>query len=323
MNRRKFIAGLGGATARPLVAEAQQQAKPVIGWLSITTPNATPAMPYFLKGLAELGYVEGRNVDFEYRWAEFHPERFPALAADLVHKQVSVIAAVSGQPAILAAKSATTTIPIVFLVADDPVRLGLVQSLNRPGANLTGVAALTAPVVMKQIELMNELFPGNAPIDVLLDPTEAADIESSAHVAEQKLGRGVNVVRAASEADFDAALTEVANHKAAALVVTAQPLFVTHYVQIAGVVARHAIPAVYSPVDLAKSGGLMSFGGSVFDMFHRMGNLAGKVLAGAKTADLPVELPTKFELKLNLKTAKALGISFPLSVLARADEVIE
>ena len=323
MRRRAFIAGLGSAAAWPVVARGQQSAKPVIGWLSITTPGATPALPYFQKGLAELGYIESRNVDFDYRWAEFHPERFPALAADLVQKQVSLIAAVSGQPAIRAAKNATAEIPIVFLITDDPVRLGLVESLNRPGGNLTGVAAVTASVVMKQIELMNEVFPGSSPIDLLIDPTEAADIENAARIADQKLNRRVNVVRAASEADFDSALTTVTNDKAAALVVTAQPLFVTHYVQLARIVARYAIPTVYSPVDLAKSGGLMSFGGSIFDMFHRLGNLAGKVLAGAKPAELPVELPTKFELKLNLKIAKALGINFPLSVLARADEVIE
>jgi ABC-type uncharacterized transport system substrate-binding protein len=322
MKRREFITGLGSVTVWPLVARAQQQ-MPTIGWLSITTPDATPALPFFKQGLAELGYDEGRNVSIEYRWAAFHPDRFPELASDLVHQHVSLIAAVSGQPSIRAAKNATTEIPIVFLVTDDPVRLGLVESLNRPGGNLTGVAALTAPVVMKQIELMNEVFPGNSPIDLLIDPTEAADMENAAHIAEQKLNRRVNIIRAGSEADFEPALTTVSNDKAAALVVTAQPLFVTHYVQIAKIVARHAIPTVYSPVDLAKSGGLMSFGGSVFDMFHRVGNLAGKILAGAKPAELPVELPTKFDLKLNLKTAKALGISFPLSVLGRADEVIE
>ena len=322
MRRRAFIAALGGAAAWRMVALAQQSI-PTIGWLSITAPTSSPALPSFKKGLAEQGYVEGQNVAIEYRWAEFHPERFPELAADLARRQVSLIMAVSGQPSILAAKKATTTIPIVFLTADDPVRLGLVESLNRPGGNLTGVAGVTALVVKKQIELMNEVFPGNAPIDLLVDPTEAADIEDSAHIAEQTLARRVNVVRAANEADFDRALTAVANDKAAALVVTAQPLFVTHYVQLAGVVARYGIPTVYSPVDLTKSGGLMSFGASVFDMFHRMGNLAGKILVGAKPADLPVELPTKFELKLNLKTAKALGITFPLTVLARADQVIE
>jgi putative ABC transport system substrate-binding protein len=276
-NRREFIAAFSGAAAWPMKARAQQL-MPTIGWLSITTPDASPALPFFKRGLAELGYDESRNVSFEYRWAEFHPGRFPELAADLVEKHVSLIAAVSGQPSIRAAKNATTEIPIVFLVTDDPVRLGLVESLNRPGGNLTGVAAVTAPVVMKQIELMNEVFPGNSPIDLLIDPTEAADMENAARVAEQKLSRQVNVVRAANEADFVSALTTVTNDKAAALVVTAQPLFVSHYTQLAEIVARYAIPTVYSPVDLAKSGGLMSFGGSIFDMFHRVGNLAGKVL---------------------------------------------
>jgi putative tryptophan/tyrosine transport system substrate-binding protein len=172
-NRRAFIAALGSAAAWPVVARAQQQ-MPSIGWLSITTPDASPALPFFKRGLAELGYDEGRNVAIEYRWAAFHPERFPELAADLVQKHVSLIAAVSGQPAIRAAKNATTEIPIVFLVVDDPVRLGLVESLNRPGGNLTGVAALTGPVVMKQIELMKEVLPGNSPIDLLIDPRRPA-----------------------------------------------------------------------------------------------------------------------------------------------------
>jgi putative ABC transport system substrate-binding protein len=324
MKRREFITLLGGATIWPLAARAQQPATPVIGWLSIVSADASPALPFFHRGLAELGYVEGQNVAFEYRWGDFHPERLPALAADLVHARVSLIAAVSGVPAVLAAKAASATVPIVFIMPTDPVRLGLVGSLNRPGGNLTGLAALNAPVLTKQIELMAELLPNTAPIAAIIDPAvEAADLESSAQTAAQTLGRNVIVIHAASDNDFEAAVALARQKQVAGLVFTAQPLFVSRHQQLAAIVARYAIPAVYAPADLAASGGLMSYGASVFEMFRRAGNYAGKILAGAKPADFPVELPTKFQLKLNLKTAKALGITFPTALLVRADEAIE
>ena len=325
MKRRQFITLLGGAAAAwPFAARAQQPAMPVIGFLTIVSPNSTPVLPLFRQGLAELGYVEGRNVSVEYRYAEFHPERLPALASDLAMARVALIVAASGVPAVLAAKAASATIPIVFVLPTDPVQLGLVGSLNRPGGNLTGVAALNAPVLTKQIELMAELLPTPAPIAVVIDPAvEAADLESSAQIAAQTLGRNVIVIHAASADDFEPALATARQRQVAGLVFTAQPLFVSQHRQLAAIVARYAIPAVYAPADLAASGGLMSYGASIYEMFRRVGNYAGKILAGAKPADLPVELPTKFELKLNLKTAKALGITFPTALLVRADEVIE
>jgi len=325
MRRREFITLVGGAVAaRPLTARAQEPAMPVIGWLSIVSPDASPALPFFRRGLAELGYVEGRNLAVEYRWGEFHPERLSALAADLVQARVSLIVAASGVPAVLAAKAASSTIPIVFVMPTDPVQLGLVDSLNRPGGNLTGIAALNAPVLTKQIELMAELMPNSAPIAAFVDPAvEATDLETSARIAAQTLGRQVIVIHAASDRDFETALVAAKQKEVAGLVVTAQPLFVSRHQQLAAIVAHHAVPAVYPPADLAASGGLMSYGPSIFDMFRRAGNYAGKILAGAKPADLPVELPTKFEVKLNLKAARALGITFPPALLGRADEVIE
>ena len=328
MNRRSLMSAIGGATASsllwPLAARAQQATMPVIGWLSSVSPDAAPALPFFHRGLAEVGYVEGRNVAFKYGWGEFHPERLPALARDLVQARVSLIAAVSGVPAVLAAKAASETIPIVFIMPTDPVQLGLVASLNRPGGNLTGLAALTAPVLTKQIELMAELLPKTALIAAVIDPTvEAADLERSAQTAARTLGRDVVVIHAATERDFDSVLATAIQKQVGGLVFTAQPLFVSRHQQLAAIVARHSIPVVYAPADLAASGGLMSYGPSVFEMFRRAGNYAGKILAGAKPAELPVELPTKFELKLNLRTAKALGVSFPTALLVRADEVIE
>src|SRR5215470_13423648 len=207
MRRRNFISLFSSATVWPSAARAQPAAVPVIGWLSIVTPEASPALPFFRRGLADLGYVEGRNLVILYRWAEFHPERFPALAADLVQSHVSLIAAVSGVPAVLAAKAASSTIPIVFVLPTDPVQLGLVDSLNRPGGNLTGLAALNAPVLTKQIELMAELLPNTAPIAAVIDPAvEAADLENSAQVAAQALGRNIIVIHAANDDDFEPAL---------------------------------------------------------------------------------------------------------------------
>jgi putative ABC transport system substrate-binding protein len=254
MRRRDFISLFSSAAVGPFAARAQPPAVPVIGWLSIVTPEASPALPFFRQGLADLGYVEGRNLVIIYRWAEFHPERFPALAADLVQSRVSLIAAVSGVPAVLAAKAASATIPIVFVMPTDPVQLGLVASLNRPGGNLTGVAALNAPVLMKQIELMHELFANTEPIAVLVDPfVEAADLESSAQAAAQTLGRRVIVIHATSDAEFEPAMVTAKRSQVAGLVVTAQPLFVSRHQQLAAVVSRYSIPTVYAPADLAKS----------------------------------------------------------------------
>jgi putative ABC transport system substrate-binding protein len=263
-------------------------------------------------------------VAIKYTFAEFHAERLRALAAELVQSHVSLIVAVSGEPAVLAAKGASATMPIVFVVATDPVQLGLVASLNRPGGNLTGVAALNAQVLMKQIEIMNELGPSAGPIAVLIDPNvERQDLEENSQIAARALSRRVIVVHAANDRDFETAVKTAKQAQVAGLVVSALPLFVSNHQELARVVAQYAIPTVYAPADLAASGGLMSFGASIFDLFRRVGNFAGKILGGAKPADLPVELPTKFELKINLKTAMALGLTVPPALLIRADEVIE
>jgi putative tryptophan/tyrosine transport system substrate-binding protein len=296
VKRREFIALLGGAAAWPAVARAQQAAMPKVGWLSFASPDSSPALPFFQQGLADLGYIEGQNVVLEYRWARSHPELFPALATDLVQSNVSVIAAVSGVPAARAAKAATTTIPIVFITPGDPVLLGLVTSLNRPGGNLTGLTMTNTVLTMKQIELLNEMLPSAGPLAIISDPnTEAADLESNARLAEQTLGRRVIIVYAANQDDFSMALDAISKQNAAGLVVPDRPLFVSRHAQLAALVARYAIPTVFPPADLAVSGGLMSYGASTFDMFRRAGVFVGKILNGAKPSELPVEQPTKIE----------------------------
>ena len=324
MRRREFIGLLAAAATWPVAARAQQPALPIVGWLTLVSPEGSPALPYFKEGLAELGYIEGQNLKIEYRWARYHPELFPSLAADLVHSGVSVIAAVSGSPSALAAKAATTTIPIVFITPGDPVQQGLVASLNRPGGNLTGLTMTNTSLTRKQIELLDELLPGTAPFAVLSDPTfEAEDLETNARQAAQALGRRIVLVNAANENDFDTALATAAQNNAIGLVVPDRPLFIARHQQLAELVSRYRIPTIYPPADLARSEGLMSYGASTFDVFKRAGQLVGKVLQGAKPADIPVEQPTKITLKINLKTAKALGLTVPLPLLGRADEVIE
>jgi putative ABC transport system substrate-binding protein len=323
-NRRAFIAALGGAAAWPLVARGRQPLVPIIGWLSVLSPESAPAVPYFQRGLADLGYFEGQNITIEYRWARNHPELFPSLAADLVQANVSVIAAVSGAPSARAARAATTDIPIVFLMPGDPVQEGLVASLGRPGGNLTGVTVTNTVLIRKQIELLNELLPGDAPLAVISDPNiEAESMQSNVQVAEQALGRHVIVVNAGTENDFDAAFTTIALNKASGLIVPDRPLFISRHDQLAGLAARYRIATIYPPADLARSGGLMSYGASTLDTFRRAGQFVGRILQGAKPADMPVEQPTKIELKINLKTAKTLGLEMPTSILLRANEVIE
>jgi putative tryptophan/tyrosine transport system substrate-binding protein len=325
MRRRDFIEAIASvAAAWPLTARAKEPGVPKVGWLSSASPEGSPALSYFRQGLADLGYVEGRNVTVEYKWARGHPELFPLLAADLVRANVSLIAAVSGAPAANAAKAATAVIPVVFITPGDPVQQGLVPSLNRPGGNITGLTMTNTVLMRKQIELLNELLPGRTPIAILSDPnTEAEDLEANAQQAGQTLDRPVIIINAASENDFDTALAMVVQEKASGLVVPDRPLFVSRHTQLAEVVSRYHIPAIYPPADLAASGGLMSYGASTFDMFRRAGQFAGKILSGTKPADIPVEEPTKIVLKINLKTAKALGLSVPLPILGRADEMIE
>jgi putative ABC transport system substrate-binding protein len=317
VRRREVITLLGGAAAAwPLGVRAQQPVAPKVGWLSFASPEKSPALPFFQQGLADLGYVEGRNVVIEYRWARSRPELFPSLAADLVKTNVSVIAAVIGAPAARAAKAATTTIPIV--------QQGLVASLNRPGGNVTGLTMTNTVLTGKQIELLNETLPTGAPLAIISDPnTEAEDLETNARLAGQTLGRRIVIVYAASENDFEASLKTLARERAAGLVVPDRPLFVSRHNQLAALVARHSIPTIFPPADLASSGGLMSYGASTFDMFRRAGIFVGKILQGAKPADPPVEQPTRIALKINLKTARALGLEIPPALLVRADEVIE
>ena len=323
MKRREFLVLVGSAiaVARPL--RAQQKAMPVIGFLSGTSPGPTaPLVAAFLQGLSETGYVEGQNVVIQYRWAENHYDRLPALAADLVARKVDVIAAIGGFSPALAAKNATTTIPIVF-GAGDPVGLGLVASLARPGSNLTGVSSLD--LIPKRVEMVSELVPGAKVIAVLVNPGNAVaqhTIQSGTEAARAK-GVQLRVLEASTESEIDAAFPTLLQQQAGALILPSDPFFNSQRDQLVALVARHAIPAIYDWREYAVAGGLISYGPSRTGIWHQCGIYTGKILKGAKPADLPVEQPTRFELVVNLRTAKELGLTIPPSILARADEVIE
>jgi putative tryptophan/tyrosine transport system substrate-binding protein len=324
VRRRDFITLVGGAAAWPLNARAQQPSMPVIGFL-----NAGSAGPFrqqiaaFREGLKESGFVEGQNVAVEYRWAEGQYERLPALAADLVRRQVSVI--VTSGPAVLAAKAATTTIPIVFSAGIDPVGLGFVASLNRPGGNITGVYHFSTGLEAKRLGLLHEMVPKAATIAVLVNPnySEAENQLRDVQEAAVRLGVQIVVVHANAESDFDAAFSAVVQQKAAALQVCASPFFNTKRQQLVLRAARHALPAIYEWREFAEAGGLMSYGTSLADAYRQVGVYAGRILKGAKSADLPIVQSTKFEFVINLSAAKALGIEVPPTLSARADEVIE
>jgi putative ABC transport system substrate-binding protein len=324
MKRRDFIALLGGAAAWPVVARAQQKAMPVIGWLGITLLDpAAPTLAAFRQGLSETGYVEGQNVAIEYRFAESRYDRLPALTADLVGRKVDVIMAVSNASA-LAAKSATSAIPIVF-TGVDPVERGLVASLARPGGNLTGVSVMTTELLPKRLELLSELVPQARVIALLVNPNNTSTEVMIRDVQDAARAKGLQltILKAGSEGEIDAAFASLVQLHAGALLVGSDPFFVGRRGQLVELASRHAVPAMYEMRAFAASGGLISYGTSLTGTFRLAGNYAGKILKGAEPADLPVQQPTRFELVVNLKTAQALGLTVPPSILARADEVIE
>ena len=328
MKRREFIALLGvTAAAWPLAARAQQAAVPVIGFLHSTSPGGFAFyVTAFRNGLKEAGYTEGRNVAVEYCWAEGQLDRLPALAADLVSRQVAVIAADTRST--LIAKAATTTIPIVFSSGGDPVKLGFVTSLNRPGGNITGASFLTAAVAGKRLELLRELMPTATVIDYLVNPDNAlgqpeiADAEAAARTHGLKL-HVVNVVNARGEYDFDQAFATIAQHRPDALFIGGDPLFLFQRHQLVPLVARHAIPAIYNQREYVLAGGLMSYGTNISDAVRQSGLYIGRILKGEKPGDLPVTQSARFELVINLNTAKTLGLKVPLTLQVAADEVIE
>jgi putative tryptophan/tyrosine transport system substrate-binding protein len=327
IERRKFLATLGGAAAAwPFAARAQQSAMPVIGILAIGAPEANAIrLRAIREGLRTVGYVEGQNVKIEYRWAEVHTGRLPALAAELVSRQVAVIVT-SSTPAVLAAKAATGEIPIVFGIGADPVELGLVASLNRPGGNVTGVTSLNIEVAPKRLELMHELLPSVTSMALLVNPAVPAlaePVSRSSQVAAQALGLQLHIVHASSDRDFDAIFERLIELHVGALVIGPDNLFTIHKEQLAKLTVRHAIPAIYQYREFAAAGGLMSYGTSETEYYRLVGTYAGRVLKGHKPADLPVQQSTKVELFLNLSIAKALGITVPLPLSGRADEVIE
>jgi putative tryptophan/tyrosine transport system substrate-binding protein len=326
IRRREFIALLGGAAAWPMAASAQQQAMPVIGLLDPRSPHmlATPSRGFRL-GLKDTGYVEGENVAFEYRWAENQMDRLPALAAELVRREVSVIAA-STPVAAFAAKATTTTIPIVFVVNDDPVRLGLVASLARPGGNATGINIFAAEVTAKRLDLLRELVPAATRIGVLVNPANATSTESTLRdvpAAAGTMGLQIKVLNASTSREIEAVFAGFGRERPDALFVGTDPYFYSRRVQLAVLAAHHSIPATFSQRDYAEAGGLMSYGTSLTDAYRQVGVYAGRILKGAKPPDLPVVQASKFELVINLPTARTLGLEVPPSLLARADEVIE
>jgi putative ABC transport system substrate-binding protein len=326
MKRREFITLLGGAAAVlsplwPRVARAQQRT-PVIGFLNSGWSDLDAHLVRaFRQGLGETGYVEGRNVAIEYRWADGQDDRLPALAADLVRRRVTVIAATGAGISVQEAKAASTTIPIVFVAAVDPVQTGLVASLNRPGGNLTGVTTLGAELGPKRLELLHELVPTATVIGFLVAPTNPN--AETMQAAARSLGLEILFLPARSERDFDAVFATLVQKRAGGLVIGAYGLFVSRSEQLAALALRHAVPTIYQYREFAAAGGLMSYGGSNTDSYRLAGAYTGRILKGEKPADLPVQQSTKIELIINMKTAKALGLTFPLTLLGRADEVIE
>ena len=325
MRRRSFVTLLGGAVAWPLAVRAQQPAMPVIGYLHAGSPGPfVPLMAVFRQSLAEAGYVEARDVAIEYRWAEGQYDRLPAMAAELVRRRVAVIVA-SPIPAAVAAKSATTTIPIVFYVGGDPVQLGLVASLNRPGGNATGVNYFVAELGSKQLELLHELLPTAVRVGLMVNPTNE-NVEGSTKdvtAAAATMGLQIDIVQASDSREIEAAFATLVRNRADALVIGADPFFASRRLQLATLATRHAIPAIHGIHEFVEAGGLMSYGTSLTEAQRQLGAYTGRILKGAKPNELPVAQSIKFELVINLPTARALGLEVPPTLLARADEVIE
>jgi len=325
MKRRELIRLLGGtAVAWPLAARAQQPpALPVIGFLNGGSPNFAPYLIGLRNGLKTAGYVEGENIFIEYRWAEGKYDRLPALAADLVNRNVRVI--VANTPAAKAAQVATATVPIVFIVGGDPVALGLINSLNRPGGNITGVASLVDETGPKRVELMRELLPSTRALAFLVNPANpgAPTMSASVQAAARTLGQILHTLNASNEGDIDIAFQRISILKPDALLVANDPLFNTHPEHLVGLAARHSLPAVYPWREYVFAGGLMSYGTSLRDLYQLAGTYVGRILNSEQPSDLPVQQSTRVELVVNLKTAKALNLTFPITLLGRADEVIE
>jgi putative ABC transport system substrate-binding protein len=324
MRRRELIAGLVGAAAWPLVARAQQLAMPVIGFLDgWSAEGFEPYVAAFRQGLSESGYVEGKSVAIEYRWAQGEYSRLPTLVADLIQRKVAVI--VTGATPVTRAAKASATVPIVFVIGADPVKVGIVASLNRPGGNVTGVSFLANSLLPKQFEVLHETVPKSASIGFLVNPinpnaeSDTRDVQAAADA----LGRNLSVVQARTDSDFEAAFATLVQNGVGALCVDIDPFFITRPHQLVALAARHALPAIYPLREFATAGGLMSYGSSFADAYRQAGIYAGKILNGADPAGLPVHQAVKVELVINLRIAKTLGLPIPLSLLGRADEVIE
>jgi len=326
MRRREFIAGVGGAAAWSLAARAQQSAMPVIGFLNSASPQ--PFAKYvagFRTGLKETGYIDGQNVTIEFRWAEGHYDRLPEMAADLVRRKVAVLVSTGGEPSVLAAKAATTTIPIVFTSGIDPIRAGFVSSLSRPGGNVTGVNLFLTAIESKRLGLLRALLPGVKLIAVLFNPKrqeyarQKADVEEAAHA----IGQQIHLLSASNESEIDTAFASAMQLQAGAMLVGSDPFFNSQRNRIVALAARHAIPAMSDQREHALAGGLISYGTNISEGYRQAGVYAGRILKGEKPGDLPVVQATKFEFVINLKTAKALGIEVPPNLSAQADEIIE
>jgi putative tryptophan/tyrosine transport system substrate-binding protein len=327
MKRRNFIGLAGAAAAWPLVARAQRASMPVVGFLGATSPEGYATfVSGFQRGLKEAGFVDGDNVTTIYRWAEGQYDRLPGLAAELVSRRVSVIVATGSLPSSLAAKQATETIPIVFILGSDPVKFGLVSSLNRPNGNVTGVTLFAYLLDAKRVELMHELVPGASVVALLVNPNnpaQAAAQHVEVEAAARKFGQQLVILKAGTVSEIDSAIAGVAEKKAGVLLVSADPLFLTRRDQLVALVTRHAIPSIYEWRQFSEAGGLMSYGIDLVDAYRQAGAYTGKILSGAKPGDLPVLQPTKFEFVINLRAARALGLTVPNTMLVAADQVIE